>query len=77
LINRCPVGDMVGHTSLPEDLIGNVMDVLQLLSASERDLIRVVVEVINELRDPTDADDNAAVRGILSSIIHPSSFNDS
>jgi len=43
---------MLGHPSLPESLIKHSMSVLAQLSSDERDLVRIVVEVINELRDP-------------------------
>ena len=33
------------------------MDVLRELSASERDLIRVCVEIVHELRDPKEDDE--------------------
>ncbi|KAF8124444.1 nuclear condensing complex subunit [Boletus edulis] len=37
--------------SLPEGLMARRLDVLRVLSPSERDLIRAVVEVVHELRD--------------------------
>jgi condensin complex subunit 3 len=33
------------------------LDVLRELSASERDLIRVCVEIVHELRDPKDEEE--------------------
>lgn len=39
------------------------LDVLRMLSPNERDLIRVVVEVVHELRDPGEPEkDEDAVR---------------
>lgn len=45
------VRDMIGQESLPEGPVARCLDVLRVLSPSERDLIRVVVEVVHELRD--------------------------
>ncbi|KAG8932901.1 hypothetical protein FRC01_011776 [Tulasnella sp. 417] len=45
------VREMTGQESLPEGLVARCLDVLRKLSPSERDLIRLVVEVIQELRD--------------------------
>ena len=42
---------MLAHPELPESLITPCIGVAGVLSINERDLIRVVVEVINELRD--------------------------
>lgn len=43
---------MLAHAELPESLIKPCIEVLDIMSQSERDLVRVTVEVINELRDP-------------------------
>ncbi|EMD37496.1 hypothetical protein CERSUDRAFT_154154 [Gelatoporia subvermispora B] len=45
------VRDMLSHEVLPEGLLERCLDVLRILSPNERDLIRVVVEVVHELRD--------------------------
>ncbi|KIO22870.1 hypothetical protein M407DRAFT_15642 [Tulasnella calospora MUT 4182] len=45
------VREITGQESLPEGLVARCLDVLRKLSPSERDLIRLVVEVIQELRD--------------------------
>jgi hypothetical protein len=42
---------MISQDCLPEGLVARCLDVLRVLSPSERDLIRVVVEVVHELRD--------------------------
>lgn len=47
---------MIGQESLPETLVARCLDVLRILSPNERDLIRVVVEVVHELRDTSDPD---------------------
>jgi hypothetical protein len=50
-------GDMLSQEELPESLLPKCLDVLRKLSASERDLIRVGVEIVHELRDPKDEDE--------------------
>jgi condensin complex subunit 3 len=47
-------GNMICQDILPEGLVGRCLDVLRKLSPNERDLIRVVVEVVHELRDPEE-----------------------
>jgi condensin complex subunit 3 len=47
-------GDMLSQEELPESLLPKCLDVLRRLSASERDLIRVGVEIVHELRDPKE-----------------------
>lgn len=42
---------MISQEALPESLVARCLDVLRMLSPNERDLIRVVVEVVHELRD--------------------------
>ncbi|KAG8741938.1 hypothetical protein FRC10_002249 [Ceratobasidium sp. 414] len=44
-------GDMLSQEALPEKLVNKSLDVLAKLSENERDLIRVVVEIVTELRD--------------------------
>ena len=53
---------MISEEDLPESLVSKCLDVLRQLSPSERDLIRVVVEVIHDLRDRTDEEDQAVNR---------------
>jgi condensin complex subunit 3 len=45
---------MLSQDILPEGLVARCLDVLRKLSPNERDLIRVVVEVIHTLRDPEE-----------------------
>lgn len=59
------VRDMISQEALPESLVAKCLDVLRKLSASERDLIRVVVEVVHELRDTNDPDDDLIVRNLF------------
>lgn len=42
---------MLTQETLPEKLVNKALDVLAKLSQNERDLIRVVVEIVTELRD--------------------------
>ncbi|KZT66150.1 hypothetical protein DAEQUDRAFT_730656 [Daedalea quercina L-15889] len=53
------VRDMISHGVLPETLVARCLDVLRVLSPNERDLIRVVVEVVHELRDPSEPEEDA------------------
>lgn len=53
------VRDMASAELLPEGLVTKCLDVLRVLSSSERDLFMLVVEIVHELRDtvkPTDED---------------------
>ncbi|KAL0960210.1 hypothetical protein HGRIS_011843 [Hohenbuehelia grisea] len=59
------VRDMLAHPQLPEGLIERSMDVLKVITPSERELIRVVVEIVIELRDQDDEADAAAVEAVL------------
>ncbi|PPQ76775.1 hypothetical protein CVT24_010736 [Panaeolus cyanescens] len=45
------VKDMLAHPQLPPGLIERCLDVLKGITPSERDLIRIVVEIIVELRE--------------------------
>ncbi|TFK73394.1 hypothetical protein BDN72DRAFT_761779 [Pluteus cervinus] len=45
------VRDMIAHPALPPGLIERCLDVLREITPSERELIRLVVEVVIELRD--------------------------
>lgn len=58
------VGHMISQEALPLGLVTRCLDVLRTLSSSERDLIRVVVEVVHELRDAND--DDEVIVGLLS-----------
>ncbi|KAB5594684.1 Condensin complex subunit 3 [Ceratobasidium theobromae] len=46
-----PTGDILSQEVLPEGLVNKGLDVLRKLSENERDMIRVVVEIVSELRD--------------------------
>ncbi|THH04392.1 hypothetical protein EW145_g5551 [Phellinidium pouzarii] len=46
------VRNMLAHPQLPEPLIKPCIGVLNIMSPNERDLVRVVVEAVSELRDP-------------------------
>ncbi|EIM89256.1 ARM repeat-containing protein [Stereum hirsutum FP-91666 SS1] len=45
------VRDMISQEALPERLLTRCLDVLRVLVRSEKELIRIVVEVVHELRD--------------------------
>ncbi|KAF7968330.1 hypothetical protein HWV62_30947 [Athelia sp. TMB] len=57
------VRDMIGQEALPENLVAKCLDVLRTLSPNERDLIRVVVEVVHELRDTSDPEEETTKEG--------------
>jgi hypothetical protein len=50
-------GEMISQANLPESLIPACLDVLSRISDGERDLIRVIVDVVTELRDNYDDED--------------------
>lgn len=56
---------MISQNILPEGLVARCLDVLRKLSTNERDLIRVVVEVVHDLHDPNDEDEP-----VVSSCVH-------
>jgi condensin complex subunit 3 len=66
---------MLAHPQLPPSLIERCIDVLKEIMPSERELIRVVVEVIMELREYGDPDMNEAQVHSLGVIFGP--FTDS
>ena len=51
----------MGKYNLPEMLLAPCLDVMRMLSSSERDLIRIVVEIIHELSSSVDTDDDDEV----------------
>ncbi len=58
---------MLAHPQLPPGLIERCLDVLTRIVDSERELIRIVVEIIIELRDDeaeANAEDDASVSSI-------------
>jgi hypothetical protein len=67
-------GDMIGQDALPENLVARCLDVLRILSPNERDLIRVVVEVVHELRDASDPEEDIVVSRFP--LPHPQLFAD-
>lgn len=50
MIDAFGTGEMLSISHLPEELIPRCMDVLVKITNSEHDLIRVVVDVVTELR---------------------------
>jgi condensin complex subunit 3 len=59
------VGEMISQANLPELLIPRCLDVLSKISNGERDLIRVVVDVVTELREGEGDDDMDGVSAFL------------
>lgn len=57
LLSDVVTGHMISQEALPSGLVTRCLDLLRTLSSSERDLIRVVVEVVHELRDANDDDE--------------------
>lgn len=64
---------MISQDVLPESLLPRCLDMLRALSPSERDLIRVVVEVVHELRDPEQEEESVSV--LESSPFHVSNLS--
>lgn len=50
---------MLAHPQLPPSLIERCLDVLKEIMPSERDLIRVIVEIVVELREGEEDAENA------------------
>ncbi|KAF8605217.1 hypothetical protein BDV93DRAFT_543748 [Ceratobasidium sp. AG-I] len=57
------IRDILSQEALPEGLVNKSLDVLRKLSENERDLIRVVVEIVTELRDVLIKDGDVAIEG--------------
>lgn len=49
---------MLAHPQLPPGLIERCLDVLKEIMPSERDLIRVIVEIVVELREGEEDGEN-------------------
>ncbi|KAJ6460347.1 nuclear condensing complex subunit [Mycena vitilis] len=64
------VRDMLTRPTLPMDLVPRCLDVLRQLSSDERDLIRVVVEIIQDLRDPGDEEEDPAANQTQDTIVN-------
>ncbi|KAH9484188.1 Condensin complex subunit 3 [Psilocybe cubensis] len=54
--------DMISNNSLPENFIAPCFDILRILSSSERDFIRMVVETITDLRDAVCFDEVETIK---------------
>ncbi|KIM27971.1 hypothetical protein M408DRAFT_70480 [Serendipita vermifera MAFF 305830] len=56
------VREMIGQSGLPDGLVPGCLDVLRKLAPGERDFIRLVVEVVQVMRDPgVDMDEEVPV----------------
>lgn len=53
------IGEILAHTGLKDNLIEPTLDMLRQITASEKELIRLVVEIVQDLRDPEVDEDNA------------------
>lgn len=53
------VRDMISHDVLLESLVARCLDVSRVLPPNERNLIRMVVDVIHELRDPSEPEESS------------------
>ena len=49
------IGDMLAQEYLPESLIDPCVSILKEIVPSERELIRIVVEIVLELRDTDES----------------------
>lgn len=69
LMVRYAIGDMLTRTDLPEGLIGRCMDVMKDILPDEREFVRVIVEVMNEVKDKEHTDEVHSPVGWISFII--------
>lgn len=76
MIPLCNKGDMLAHPELPPGLLAPCLDVLKEIMPSERDLIRVVVEIIIELREDDEDPENHDNRSTVVRNIQPFSLCD-
>ncbi|KAF9008698.1 nuclear condensing complex subunit [Cyathus striatus] len=58
------VRDMLSQEGLPEGLIPACLDVLRILSVNERDLIRIVVEIVTDVRDRGEEEEDSVVKDV-------------
>ncbi|KAF8163123.1 nuclear condensing complex subunit [Crassisporium funariophilum] len=70
------VRDILRSENLPEVLVAPCLDVLRKLSTSERDLIRVVVETVQEIRDSVYGDNEDEMEDASRGPDEDSSFNE-
>lgn len=49
-------GDMLNYPDLPDALIGCAVEVIQITSGCEKDFVRVILEVLVDLRDKDSGD---------------------
>ncbi|KAJ7178845.1 nuclear condensing complex subunit [Mycena crocata] len=65
------VRDMLTRPALPLGLVPRCLDVLRQLSPNERELIRVVVEIVQDLREPGDEEDDLGAADQTQETINP------
>lgn len=61
---------MISQDALPESLLARCLDMLRALSPNERDLIRMIVEVVHELRDPDQEEESVSSRCVISLFVN-------
>jgi len=54
------IGDMLAQPTLPLDLIDPCMEMMKAMMPSEREFVRVIVEVIIDLRDDEESTEEPA-----------------
>lgn len=62
---QCGLGEMASRETLPQGLFDDCLDILKKLASNDRDLIRIVVEIISDMRDPFIDEPEEPVRRVL------------
>ncbi|CAE6436074.1 unnamed protein product [Rhizoctonia solani] len=70
------IRDMLSQEALPAGLLNRGLDVLRRLSEDERDMIRVVVEIVTELRDVLIKDGDVPLEGAQVADDHTTQWGD-
>ena len=66
---------MISQANLPESLIPKCMDILCKIANSERDLIRVVVDVVSELREGEGDEEELDQVSIMCALTHQQTWH--
>lgn len=59
---------MISQPNLPPQLVDRCMDILCKIANSERDLIRLVVDVVSDLREGQGEEEDETVRRLLRTV---------
>ncbi|CAE6456848.1 unnamed protein product, partial [Rhizoctonia solani] len=70
------IRDMLSQEALPVGLLNRGLDVLLKLSENERDMIRIVVEIVTELRDVLIKDGDVQLEGTQAADDHTTQWGD-